>query len=67
MHPRRWAWITAALDTAGRPLVVPQGRELNSIAVFGAPTAQGAVGSLAGLPIHTTANIPNHCGRRHRG
>jgi hypothetical protein len=30
MHPRRWAWIAAATDTTGRPLIVPTGATQNS-------------------------------------
>ena len=63
MHPRRWAWITAALDTANRPLVVPSGRELNSAATFTAAAGGGGfVGEMQGLPVYTSANIPTTLG-----
>lgn len=58
MHPRRWAWITAAVDTQNRPLVVPEGNSSNAVALFTTPTAEGAVGSMQGLPVFLDANIP---------
>ena len=62
MHPRRWAWITAQLDTTGRPLVAMSGQGFNGVAVFSAPDAQGAVGSIAGLPLFTTASCATNLG-----
>lgn len=57
MHPRRWAWFLAALDTAGRPLVTPDA--FNSIAQSGgAGVSQGRVGTLQGLPVYVDPNIP---------
>ncbi len=59
MHPRRWAWFLAALDTSSRPLVVPyaQGPN-NALGTPGAPAAEGAVGTLMGLPVVTDPSIP---------
>lgn len=63
MHPRRWAWITAALDTAGRPLVVPEANSAqNAVGVFSRPTAEGAVGTMQGLPVFLDANFPTNLG-----
>jgi HK97 family phage major capsid protein len=62
MHPRRWSWFTAALDTTNRPLVEPSAQGLNSIAVFSSPAASGQVGVIQGLPVFTDANIPINLG-----
>lgn len=63
MHPRRWAWLTAQLDTNNRPLVVPtaQGPQ-NSVAVFDQVTPEGFVGSMQGLPVALDANIGTNYG-----
>jgi HK97 family phage major capsid protein len=60
MHPRRWAWFTSALDTAGRPLVTPDSQ--NSIAQAGGVVSQGRVGVLQGLPVYVDPNIPTNLG-----
>lgn len=59
MHPRRWAWMLAALDTTNRPLVVPgaQGPN-NAFATFGEVASQQIVGSFQGLPVVTDPSIP---------
>jgi hypothetical protein len=63
MHPRRWAWTTAALDTQTRPLVVPEANSAqNAVGVFSRPTAEGAVGTMQGLPVFLDANIPTNLG-----
>jgi HK97 family phage major capsid protein len=59
MHPRRWGWILAALDSTNRPLVVPDSMAWNAAgeqAAFG----EGAVGTLQGLPVFVDANIPTN-------
>ena len=64
MHPRRWGWLTAAVDTAGRPLVppVPNG-PMNASGVVEFPGVYGkVVGTLQGLPVITDANIPTNLG-----
>lgn len=61
MHPRRWGWITAALDTAGRPMVGPSGA-VNPIAVYKQATAEGQVGEAWGKPIYADANIATNLG-----
>lgn len=58
MHPRRWGWILAATDTAGRPLVDAEGSPMNAVGISDVPKAEGSVGSLAGLPVYVDANIP---------
>jgi HK97 family phage major capsid protein len=63
MHPRRWAWITAALDSQSRPFVVPDASgPANSLAVVGPPTSEGSAGSLQGYPVYLDANIPTNLG-----
>lgn len=59
MHPRRWAWMLAALDTTNRPLVVPaaQGPN-NAFAAFGEVASQQIVGQFQGLPVVTDPSIP---------
>ncbi len=55
MAPRRWAWLTASLDTQNRPLVVP-GAGVNTVARFGPIAAQSVVGEIQGVPIVTTGS-----------
>jgi HK97 family phage major capsid protein len=64
MHPRRWAWFVAALDTAGRPLVVPDsGTGRSPLATAdGGVVSQGFVGTLQGLPVYVDPNIPINLG-----
>lgn len=63
MHPRRWAWFTAAVDTAGRPLVVPVANmPQNVLAAMGAVASEGFVGTLQGLPVYVDPNIPANLG-----
>jgi HK97 family phage major capsid protein len=58
MHPRRWAFLTAALDAAQRPLVgIAADQPMNSIANLSAVGSQMVVGSMQGLPIVTDPNI----------
>ena len=56
MAPRRWAWLTASLDTQNRPLVVP-GAGVNTVARFGPLAAQSIVGEIQGVPIVTTGSV----------
>ncbi len=63
MHPRRWAWFTAAVDTAGRPLVVPAANmPMNVLAAMGEVASEGFVGTLQGLPVYVDPNIPINLG-----
>ncbi|MEY9851254.1 HK97 family phage major capsid protein [Leifsonia sp. EB41] len=65
MHPRRWSWVLNANDNQGRPLVVPSGdyAGFNTPgSASAAPTAQGAAGSLFGLPVYVDANVPTNLG-----
>lgn len=63
MTPRRWGWLTAAGDTAGRPIVLaadagPQ----NPLAIGDAAAYGNFVGTLHGLPVITDANLPENLG-----
>jgi hypothetical protein len=63
MHPRRWGFITAGLDSSNRPLVVPAGNNPDNAVGVGEAAAYGnVVGNLLGLPVITDANIPTNEG-----
>lgn len=63
MHPRRWAWYTVSLDTAGRPLVVPAANmPQNVLAAMSDVVSEGFVGTLQGLPVYVDPNIPTNLG-----
>jgi hypothetical protein len=63
MHPRRWAWFMAAVDTQQRPLAVPAANApQNVIAAVGTVAAEGFVGSMHGLPVFVDPNIPTNLG-----
>lgn len=63
MHPRRWAWVLAALDSSNRPLVVPNGPAFNQVAESATvPVAEGFGGSILGLPVWLDPNIPTNLG-----
>jgi HK97 family phage major capsid protein len=59
MHPRRLAFILAAVDSQNRPLAVPQANgPQNAIAVGSGSVVYGNSGySIAGLPVITDANV----------
>ena len=57
MHPKRWSWVAASFDGQGRPLVSPTGGQFNGVADAGDVTAEGLVGTMAGLPVFVDANI----------
>jgi HK97 family phage major capsid protein len=63
MHPRRWAWIMAALDSAGRPFSVFQTHgPQNAPYIAGANNAEGFVGTSPFGPIYVDPNIPTNLG-----
>jgi HK97 family phage major capsid protein len=76
MHPRRWAWLLLQVDTAGRPVVVPNPYgPFNAVGLNTNPGALGAadgaawqttgynvVGTIQGLPIITDSNVPTNLG-----
>lgn len=62
MHPRRWAFLLAASDTTGRPLVVPAAHgRFNSMAIQDEVVSEGFVGEMQGLPVLvSSAAIPTN-------
>jgi HK97 family phage major capsid protein len=58
MHPRRLAFILAALDSSNRPLAVPTPYAMNAVATGAGSVQYGNSGySIAGLPVITDATI----------
>jgi HK97 family phage major capsid protein len=64
MHPRRLAFLLAATDSSGRPLVVPTANGQFNAAGVGAGVAEyGNSGyQLLGLPVITDANVVTNLG-----
>jgi HK97 family phage major capsid protein len=63
MHPLRWAWILASLDSQNRPLVVPAGQPgYNAMALQNRVAAEAIVGNLQALPVVASASIPTTLG-----
>lgn len=62
MHPRRWAWLCAQSDTAGRPLVQIGGYSASNIVGAGSAAGYAAVGSVAGVPVISDAGVPTTLG-----
>ncbi|MFF3910132.1 hypothetical protein ACFYZJ_30095 [Streptomyces sp. NPDC001848] len=63
MHPRRWAWIVAQIDSQNRPLVVPgEAGPVNAVGVFSQVMEEGYVGQILGLPVWLDSNIPTNLG-----
>lgn len=62
MHPRRWAWLCAQSDTAGRPLVQIDGPGYNAQGNGDAAGYGNVVGSVAGVPVVTDAGVPTGLG-----
>jgi HK97 family phage major capsid protein len=63
MHPRRWAALLAAVDSTGRPLVVPNANApMNALGNQGEPVSQGYVGTIQGLPVYVDSLIPTNVG-----
>jgi HK97 family phage major capsid protein len=61
MHPRRWAWFLAARDTTNRPLVVPASG-MNPVGEMVSGATEGFVGSLIGIPVVASSQIPTNLG-----
>jgi HK97 family phage major capsid protein len=58
MHPRRLAFILAALDSTNRPLAVPVPYAQNAVATGNGSVQYGNSGyAIAGLPVVTDANV----------
>lgn len=63
MHPRRWGFFEASVDSQNRPLfgISDNGPYFN-VNGTGDPSEYGAVGRMHGLPVYTDANIPTNGG-----
>jgi HK97 family phage major capsid protein len=59
MHPRRLAFILAAIDSTNRPLALPQSHNpMNTVATGDGSVVYGNSGyTIAGLPVITDANV----------
>lgn len=58
MNPQRWYWFASQVDTAGRPLVIPNsGGPFNVQGVQTDSRAEGSVGTMLGLPVYLDPNI----------
>jgi HK97 family phage major capsid protein len=62
MHPRRWGFFEAAVDTQGRPLFGINGQPAFNVVGEGSSAGYGYVGRMHGLPVFTDANIPTNTG-----
>jgi hypothetical protein len=62
MHPRRWGFFEAALDSSNRPIFGIAGQPAFNIIGEGSPAGYGYVGRMHGLPVFTDANIPTNLG-----
>lgn len=62
VHPRRWGFISAALDSQGRPLLGINGMPSFNAVAEGDAAGYGQVGHLFGLPVYTDANLPTNLG-----
>ena len=60
MHPRRWGWFEAALDSANRPIFGINGLPNYAPNSAGEAAGYGPVGRIHGLPVFTDANIPTN-------
>ena len=56
MHPRRWAWMAAAVGTS-QPFLQINTNPQGAAGQFGAPSYGGVVGNVAGVPVVLDANI----------
>ena len=63
MHPRRWGFFEASLDSQNRPLIVPTGPSFNAMGSDNNPNADvGLVGNMHGLNVYVDPNIPTNLG-----
>ena len=63
MHPRRWAWLLAAVDSQGRPFVTPAAQSpMNSAAQQSGVASQGLVGSIQGVDVIVDPSMPTNLG-----
>ena len=61
MHPRRWAFILAGLDSQNRPLVTPYAG-VNAVGKVQGVVSEAQVGEMQGIPVIVDANLPTNEG-----
>jgi HK97 family phage major capsid protein len=62
MHPRRWGFFEAALDSSNRPIFGISGQPMFNVQGTGEPSGYGEVGRMHGLRVFLDANIPTNQG-----
>jgi HK97 family phage major capsid protein len=64
LHPRRWAMLSAELDTTDRPIITPEGQgPANSgAAAVETATAEGVVGRILGMDVILSTAVPTTLG-----
>ncbi len=64
MTPLAWGWLLAATDTAGRPLIdaSANGSGQNTMGTSATPVYDGAAGTVFGVPVFLSGNIPANLG-----
>lgn len=66
LHPRRWNWLVAQVDSNGRPLAVPGAQgPFNALAGWDSPQDPNTiipVGSIQGVPVFTDPSVPTTVG-----
>jgi HK97 family phage major capsid protein len=62
MHPRRWGFFEAALDSQNRPVFGISGQPAFNVVGMGDPHGYGLVGRMHGLDVYTDANVPTNLG-----
>lgn len=64
MHPRRWMWLLASVDSQSRPLVVPTAGGNAAVNAFGTGenAGRGIAGSILGVPVLVDANVVTDAG-----
>ena len=62
MHPRRWGFFEAGLDSQNRPILGISPEPYFNAMGAGNASGYGEVGRMHGLPVFTDANIPTNLG-----
>ncbi|MGE3813483.1 MAG: phage major capsid protein [Candidatus Nanopelagicales bacterium] len=63
MRPNAWAWFMSATDTTGRPLVnAGNSGPYNALGTVSDTQYGSVVGSILGLPVIVSGNVPNNLG-----
>lgn len=62
MTPLEWGWIIGQADSTGRPLVDMNGTGQNSLGIGASPSYPGSAGTMLGLPVYLSGNVPANLG-----